>query len=386
MTNEPKDESESGGDAITELQEYDKWPRDVAIAFDRALGVASRKYIKNKEVDFASVVADYRAIEAEFLGRMGDNEENAQQVRRLVTETLLRAAWQKDEPLETCQRYWNDLLQLGFSRIEVQYDLTWSFADFCRAQGQTEIGLGVLDPLIADLERLRAERTDTEFAVEYYKDAIGNLRRLRAQLEAQKKTEPSQMTDEANDESESDEGGIGELMGYDKWPRDVSIAFDRALGVATLKYLKNKEVDFASVVADYRAIEAEFLPRVGDNEENAQQVRRRVTEHLLQAAWDKDQPFETCQRYWNDLLQLGFYRIERQCLQTGSFAVCCHDYGQTELGLAVLDPLIVELKRLRAEPTVTMLAAHYYDDEFRSLRKLRARLEAERNGVGSDDE
>ncbi len=378
MTDAANDESESGGDAINELQEYDKWPRDVAIAFDRALGVASRKYIKNKEVDFASIVADYREIEAEFLVRMGYNEENAQQVRRLVTEMLLRTAWQKDEPFETCQQFWNDLLQLGFYRIELQCDLTWFFADFCRAQGQTEIGLGVLDPLIARLERLRGEPTGTEFAAEYYKDEIGNLRRLRAKLEAQKKTEPSQMTDEGNDESESDSSAIAEFMGYDKWPLDVSIAFDRARGVATLKYIKNKEVDFSSVVADFRAIEAEYLVRVGDNEENAQQVRRIMTTMLIQAAWDKEQPFETCQQYWNDLVQLGFYRIERQVLETGSFAVCCHDYGQTELGLALLDPLIVELKRLRAEPTVTMQTAHYFDHELGSLRKLRARLEAER--------
>ena len=188
------------------------------------------------------------------------------------------------------------------------------------------------------------------------------------------------MTEEIKDESENDGSAIAELMGYDKWPRDVSIAFDRARGVASVKYLKNKEIDFRAIVADYQAIEAEYLVHFRDNEENARQVRRIMTAMLLQAAWDKDQPFETCQRYWNDLVQLGFYRIERQCLLTGSFAVCCHDYGQTELGLALLDQLIVELKRLRAEPTVTMQAAHYYDHEFRSLRKLRAKLEAQKNG------
>ena len=46
------------------------------------------------------------------------------------------------------------------------------------------------------------------------------------------------MTNDAKDKLESDDSVIAELMGYDKWPRDVSIAFDRALGGATLKYLK----------------------------------------------------------------------------------------------------------------------------------------------------
>jgi hypothetical protein len=159
------------------------------------------------------------------------------------------------------------------------------------------------------------------------------------------------------------------------------MAFERARGVASVKYIRNKEIDFASIVAEYRAIEAEFLAHFLDNEENAQQVRRIMTEMLLQAAWDKDQPFETCQRYWNDLLQLGFYRIERQSNQTWLFAEICREHGQTELGLAVLDPLIAELERLRAEPTVTTQATKFYDQELESLRQLRARLEAQKNGT-----
>jgi hypothetical protein len=188
------------------------------------------------------------------------------------------------------------------------------------------------------------------------------------------------MTYQVMAESKGDDD-LAELMGYDKWPEDVAIAFDRARGVVSLKYLKNRKnqkIDFTSVVADFRALESEYLVRVGDNEENAQQVRRIITEMLLQMAQDLDQPFETCQRYWNDLVQLGFYRIERRCNKTWLFADCCREHGQTELGLAVLDPLIVELERLRAEPTVTEQAAKYYDQELGYLRKLRAKLEAER--------
>jgi hypothetical protein len=189
------------------------------------------------------------------------------------------------------------------------------------------------------------------------------------------------VTAEPNDESESRGDGIAEMYGYDKWPEGVSIAFDRALGVASLKYLRKIDVDFASVVADVRAIEAEFLVRIGDNQENAQQVRRIITEMLLQVAWNQEQPFETCQGYWNDLVQLGFYGIERQCLQTGAFAACCHDYGQTEIGLALIEPLLAKFERLRADPSVTKEAAEYYDYELEGLRINRARLEAQKNGT-----
>ena len=142
--------------------------------------------------------------------------------------------------------------------------------------------------------------------------------------------------------------------------------------------IKNPESTFASVVADAQAVEAEFVGRVGDNEENIQQVRRIITEMLLQAAWDKDQPFETCLQYWHDLQALGFYRLERRCLKTGLFAVICQHYGHTDMGLALLEPLLADLERLRAEPTATKQEVDYYDYELESLHKLRARLEAQR--------
>ncbi len=194
------------------------------------------------------------------------------------------------------------------------------------------------------------------------------------------------MAEKSMDKFDDNVMDLAELMGYDKWPFEVAVAFDRARGVASLKWIKNRELSFASVVADYRAIEAEYVVRVGDNEENAQQVRRVMTEMLLEAAWDMDEPFETRQRYWNELQQLGFYRIERRCSMTWYFADSCHKYGQTELGLAVLDPLIAELERLYAEPTVTKQAIKFYDQELEPMRKLRAKLEAQKNGVESDDE
>ncbi|HRI72413.1 MAG TPA: hypothetical protein PK156_49600 [Polyangium sp.] len=189
------------------------------------------------------------------------------------------------------------------------------------------------------------------------------------------------MTDTANDESENDSDVIGKLMGYDKWPEEVAIAFDHARGVLSAKYLKDRKDgrgNFASVLAEFSALESEYLVRVGDIEENAQQVRRIIAEMIFEAAWYLDEPFETCQRYWNEVVQLGFYGVERKALITGVFVACCRQHGQTDLGLANLDPLIAELERLRAEPATTKLAAEYYDYTIESLQRARARLEAER--------
>ncbi len=186
------------------------------------------------------------------------------------------------------------------------------------------------------------------------------------------------MSRESTDESNDRDDALGEMMGYDKWPRDVAMDFERARGAASLEYIKDLKGDFLPVVTMFRTLESEFVARVGDNEENIRQVRRIVTEMLFSAARDMNQPFEECWKYWNDLQKLGFYRIERRCDHTWMFAETCREHGQTDLGLSVLDPLIAEVERLRAEPSVTEQAATYYDEELGFMRKLRARLEAVR--------
>jgi hypothetical protein len=181
---------------------------------------------------------------------------------------------------------------------------------------------------------------------------------------------------------------IAELMGYDMWPFDVSIAFDRALGPVVIKYIKDRKkliedrnngtFTFDTVIADFRNLEAEYVERLQGNAENMQQVRRIITERLLMVSEALDEPFETHQQLWSELQRLGFYRIERQCTNTLNFARVCREHGKTDLGLEVLDPVIAEVERLRAKPNLTKWATEYYDQEIESLQKLRARLEAER--------
>lgn len=182
-------------------------------------------------------------------------------------------------------------------------------------------------------------------------------------------------------EAPIDDTNIIEIMGFDKWPRDIALAFDRALGDLSLKYLKsrkNRTFEFGVVVADFRALEAQYLDRFLDNEENRLELRRIITEYLLRMAKDLGEPFEACELYWQDLLKLGFSSIEREGLQTGAFAACCLSFGRIDLGLAVVDPLVAKLQRLNADPAATEQAREYYAEEIDSFRKLRARLEAER--------
>ena len=48
------------------------------------------------------------------------------------------------------------------------------------------MGLALLEPLIADLERLGAEPTATKQEVDYYDYELESLQKLRARLEAER--------------------------------------------------------------------------------------------------------------------------------------------------------------------------------------------------------
>ena len=186
------------------------------------------------------------------------------------------------------------------------------------------------------------------------------------------------MSDERNDDTDAVGKAQDERTEYEKWAEGVFVALARARGAASVRYIRDKTIDFASIVATYRAIEAEYLAPFRDDEQNTYHVRRITTELLLQAAWDKDQPFETGERYWNDLRQLGFYNIDRQCFATLLFGEICRDNRQIDTGLAVVDALIAELERLRPEPMDGDWDAYDYDINLDSMQRLRARLEAER--------
>jgi hypothetical protein len=158
------------------------------------------------------------------------------------------------------------------------------------------------------------------------------------------------------------------------WQDPISREFARAKDAVTLRC---RGTAFDTTIKEYRALLEEFLPKMGNREDLALEFRRRIVEDILVLAYEENEPFESCHKVWNELLQLGFSTIETQCMMSHFFVKCCNKYGHTEIGLAVLDPLVAELERLRAEPSVTKQATKFYGQELESLRKLRAKLEAE---------
>ena len=162
----------------------------------------------------------------------------------------------------------------------------------------------------------------------------------------------------------------------DVWQDPLSREFAQAKDRVTLRCIRS---DFATAAGQYRALFQEYLPKVGSNEELRLEFHRRIIEEILTLAYQKNEPFETCQRVWDEMLQVGFSTIECRCLMTHFYVKCCIRSAETNIGFSVLNPLILDVERLRAEPSVTKQAATYYDDELASLHNLRARLEAQRD-------
>ena len=140
-------------------------------------------------------------------------------------------------------------------------------------------------------------------------------------------------------------------------------------------WLATRESTFVDMVKAYRMIEAEFVPRIGD-EIFVLETRRRIAEAILRQAHSTEQPFQVCQDAWNDLVSLGFTNMERRSTMTWFYADCCLLEGQFDAGLAVLEPLIADTIRQIEEPTRSDRSVEALKEELARLEELRDELKA----------
>jgi hypothetical protein len=168
---------------------------------------------------------------------------------------------------------------------------------------------------------------------------------------------------EIDDEFE-DEGFPNELC------RDFAHAIDATV-------VRTFESDFADTRVAFKKVEAEFIVRAGDDTFQILEMKRRVAEAILKSAVEKCETFETCRTWWAEMLCVGFTNMDRRCTMSWYYAECCRQNKKPDVGLEVLEPIIIEIERLLAEPTVTENAAEYYRYELDKLGKLRDRLKAQ---------
>jgi hypothetical protein len=133
---------------------------------------------------------------------------------------------------------------------------------------------------------------------------------------------------------------------------------------------------FAETARDYRQLEADFLPRLqGADEFFLPEAKRRITFAILMDAHQLEQPFDVCRGVWNDLSPVEFRDILQKCAMAWFYADCCLFNKKPDAGLAVIEPLIAELRKLPLEDTDEDTLESYQAGLAR-LERLRDQLEA----------
>ncbi len=135
-------------------------------------------------------------------------------------------------------------------------------------------------------------------------------------------------------------------------------------------------LSFDEILEEYRKIETELVEQAGDDEFSALEMRRRIAEWILTAASWRDQPFDVCQKAWDDLLALGFSSRHMKCSMTCTYADCCLENKHAYVGLAAVESVIAELEDWLA---VTTLEPNWRSDYERlrtSLNRRRNKLKA----------
>ncbi len=156
----------------------DPMSRDLAHAMDVA-------WLRTKDAPFDEAKRAFQLVEREFILRAGDHEFYVIETKRRVIEAIFKAAYLDEQPFNTCQIWWNSLLQLGFSNIETSCIMSCIYADCCRFNRRPSEGLGTLEPVMAELERLLAKSTVTDDAAEFYRDQLDIMQKRLDELRAQ---------------------------------------------------------------------------------------------------------------------------------------------------------------------------------------------------------
>lgn len=140
--------------------------------------------LREKELSYEEVVREYRRVEAEFVERAGDDAWDVLETKRRIAEWLLGYVDRAEQPMPVCRAYWHELLELGFSSIEMKYAQCGIYARICQWRAEFDEGIAVLDPCIAEIEQALQDPNLTPQARRYYTYEHKVLTIIRSELEA----------------------------------------------------------------------------------------------------------------------------------------------------------------------------------------------------------
>ncbi len=165
--------------------------------------------------------------------------------------------------------------------------------------------------------------------------------------------------------------GGNRTMSLQSFPEEV--AFTDSISQVLLRSL---ELTFEETEREFRRIEKEFVARVRDNEDDALEIKRRITSKILAAAHSHERSYEFCRAIWGELVQLGFMDREHKWIFTGIYARCCQMNGEFDAALELVDSLIPEIAQQGKDATPgSELRAHCVE-LLGSYQKIRDELKA----------
>lgn len=114
-------------------------------------------FARKEETNFDEVVRQYREIEAEFVELAAEDAAKATERKQSITNHLLMDAEKSEQPHEVCRKLWDELIQRGFMSINMRHAMSSTYARCCQWNGEFDVGIAVLEPLIAELQVLLAQ-------------------------------------------------------------------------------------------------------------------------------------------------------------------------------------------------------------------------------------
>jgi hypothetical protein len=329
-------------------------------------------YAKRPWPGFEAAVQEYRQIEADLIARPGIEAWYLLELRRRIAEWIINCASRDDIPFEQFQEAWNGLLALGFTDDEKRRHMTWVYADYCLSNEHYDVGLTVLEPVLAEFEQWLQETAREPKLKEFDFRELAGLQRIRDGLVAYQSSDAEGIAWNDCDEAEYD---ARDLNYMDREGRDQELDMELNRAMDSIAYASWPR-SFAEMARDYRQLEADFLPRLqGADEFFLPEAKRRITFAILMDAHKHKQPFDVCRDVWNELAPLEFRDIFQQCAMAWFYGACCQFNKEPDAGLAVIEPLIAGLRKHPHEGTDTETLERYQEALAR-LEKLRDELKA----------
>jgi hypothetical protein len=136
------------------------------------------------EVAFDQKVREYKAIEAEFIARASEDEADILATKRRIMWWVLASAIDSLQPPEVCREIWNEINRIGFADMDHRHTMSNIYARCCQCTGEFNTGIGVLDPLIKELEQWLPQAPITPEERIYWEKKLEIHKEVVAELEA----------------------------------------------------------------------------------------------------------------------------------------------------------------------------------------------------------